>query len=63
MEKNDVSKPITTTLIGSNYNLKVLSMTSFLIGWKLLHVINGDIFKFVQEKDKTNTRFVKRFED
>ncbi|KAJ1411699.1 hypothetical protein SESBI_21016 [Sesbania bispinosa] len=63
MEKSNVPKPITTTLNGSNYNLWVLGMKSFLIGRKLWRIVTGDIRKPTKAKDETNEKFVERVED
>ena len=45
MEKNDISRPISTILDGSNYITWTYQMTSFFIGRKLWHIVTGDITK------------------
>ena len=63
MEKSDVLKPITTILTGSNYNLWVQGMKSFLIDRKLWRIVTGDITKPTREKNETDAKFADRFED
>ena len=50
MEKPDISQPITTVLSGSNYNIWIQGMKSFLIGRKLWHIVTGDITKPTKER-------------
>ena len=45
MEKNDVARPISTILDGTNYITWVHQMRSFLIGRKLWSIVTGDITK------------------
>ncbi|KAJ1394467.1 hypothetical protein SESBI_34169 [Sesbania bispinosa] len=63
MEKSDVTKPITTTLNGSNYNFWVPGMKSFLIGRKFWRIVTRDIRKPTKAKDETNEKFVERLEE
>jgi len=50
MEKPDISQPITTVFSGSNYNIWIQGMKSFLIGRKLWHIVTGDITKPTKER-------------
>jgi hypothetical protein len=52
LEKPDISQPTTTVLFGSNYNIWIQGMKSFLIGHKLWRIVTGDITK--QSKRKMN---------
>ncbi|KAJ6392554.1 hypothetical protein OIU84_026837 [Salix udensis] len=63
MEKSGISQPIATVLSGSNYNLWIQGMKSFLIGRKLWRIITGDITKPTKEQDETDTKFADRLED
>jgi hypothetical protein len=63
MEKPDISQPITIVLSGSNYNLWIQGMKSFLIGHKLWRIVIGDITKPTKEKDESDTKFANRLED
>ena len=53
MAKSDVAKPIATVLSGSNYNLWIQGMKSFLIGRKLWRIVTGDITKPTKQQDPT----------
>lgn len=63
MEKPEISTPITTILTGSNYNVWVQGMKSFLIGRKLWRIVTGDITKPTKEKEETAAKFADRLED
>jgi hypothetical protein len=63
MEKLDISQPITTILFGSNYNIWIQGMKSFLIGRKLWRIVTRDITKPTKEKDESDTKFTNRLED
>ena len=63
MGKHDISQPITTISSGSNYNLWIQGMKSFLIGCKLWYILTGDITKITKKTDESDTKFVDRLEN
>jgi len=63
MEKTEIVTPITTTFTGSNYNLWVQGMKSFLISRKLWRILTADIAKPIREDKETATKFVDLLED
>ncbi|PNY14773.1 glutamate receptor-like protein [Trifolium pratense] len=64
MEKTEIVKPITTTLIGQpSYNIWVQGMKSFLIGRKLWRIVTRDVIKPTREKNESDTKFAKRLEE
>ena len=48
MEKNDIARPISTILDGTNYITWALQMSSFLIGRKLWRIVTGDNSKLIK---------------
>ncbi|KAL0539908.1 hypothetical protein IC582_024129 [Cucumis melo] len=67
MEKNDVARPISTILDGTNYITWAHQMRSFLIGRKLWRIVTGDITKpvkpIVHETSAEDIQYIERLED
>ncbi|KAL4028792.1 hypothetical protein IC575_012003 [Cucumis melo] len=67
MEKNDVARPISTILDGTNYIIWAHQMRSFLIGRKLWRIVMGDITKpvkpIVHETSAEDIQYIERLED
>ena len=63
MDRNDILKPISTTLDDTNYLAWAQAMKSFLKGRKLWRFITGDISIPIQETTENNSLFADRLED
>jgi len=55
--------PLQTVLSGSNYNLWVQEMKSFLIGRKLWRIITEDITQPITAQDEIEAKFANYLED
>ncbi|KAK9128931.1 hypothetical protein Syun_017728 [Stephania yunnanensis] len=61
MEENDeVLRPISTILDGSNYPLWSHQIKSFLIGHKLWRIVMGDIVKPEQSEKEPDNKYFDR---